>query len=74
MGGIVNTSDQSSKHNLDTLKNTLINEEITIIGMAEVNINWSKIPIKYNMYRRVPAQDLLFALILWYVAKTLFRL
>ena len=31
--------------------------------------------IQYHHFlRRVPAQDVLFALILWYVAKTLFRI
>ena len=30
----------------------MINGEIVIIGIAEVNINWSKIPIKENIYNR----------------------
>ena len=46
MGGIGNALDQSSQHNIDAFKDTLINEGITIIGFAEVNSNWSKITIK----------------------------
>ena len=46
MVGTGNTSDQHSQHKLDTLKNTIINEGIEIIGLAKVYSNWSKIPIK----------------------------
>ena len=46
-------SDQPSQHKLDTLKNTIINEGIEIIGLAKVNSNWSKIPIKDNIYNRI---------------------
>ena len=49
---MVNESDQSSQHKLDTLKKTMINEGISIIGLAEVNSNWSKIPIRENIYNR----------------------
>ena len=28
----------------------MINEGIAIIGLVEIKINWSKIPIKYNIY------------------------
>ena len=34
------------------LKNNIINEGISIIGLAEVNINWGKIPIRENIYNR----------------------
>ena len=50
MRGIGNASDLSSQHKLDTLKNTMMNEGKSIKGIAEVNINWSKIPIKENIY------------------------
>ena len=46
MGGIGNTSDQPIQHKLYTFKNKMINEGISIIGISEVNSNWSKIPIK----------------------------
>ena len=52
MVGMGNTSDKSSQHKLYTLKNNMINEGIAIIGLAEVISNWSKIPIKENMYNR----------------------
>ena len=52
MGGIGNASDQPIQHKLYTFKNTIINEIIAIIGLAEVNSNWSKIPIKENIYKR----------------------
>ena len=52
MGRIVNTSDKSSQHKLDILKKTFINEEIAIIGIAEINSDWSKIPMKENIYNR----------------------
>ena len=47
-----NASDQPILQKLYTLKNTMINEEIAIIGLMEVNSNWSKIPIKQNIYNR----------------------
>ena len=34
MGGMGNSSDQPIPHKLDTLKNTIINEGISIIGLA----------------------------------------
>ena len=40
-----NASDQSSQHKLDILKNNIIIVGIKIIGISEVNINWSKITI-----------------------------
>ena len=46
MGGMGNTSYQPSQHKLDNLKITMINEGIATIGLAKVNSNWSKIPIK----------------------------
>ena len=49
MGGMVNASDQLIQHKLDTLKHTMINEGIAIIGLAEVNSNWNKIPVKDNI-------------------------
>ena len=36
MGGMGNASDQPIQHKLDTLKNTMTNEGIAIIGLAEV--------------------------------------
>ena len=30
----------------------MINEEIAIVGLTEVNIKWSKIPIKDDIYNR----------------------
>ena len=47
-----NASYQSSKKKLDNFKKTMINEGISIIGLTEVNSNWSKIPIKGNIYNR----------------------
>ena len=52
MGGMGNASDQSSQHKLDALKNTMINEGISIIWLVKVNVNWSKIPIKDNIFNR----------------------
>ena len=52
MGGMGNTSDKSSQNKLDTLKKTMINEGISIIGVSEVNSNWSKISIRENIYNR----------------------
>ena len=45
-----NASYQSSQHKLYTFKNAIINEGIVIIRLAKVNINWSKITIKENIY------------------------
>ena len=42
IGGIGNASYQPRKHKLATLKNITINGGISIIGLAEVNSNWSK--------------------------------
>ena len=50
MGKIGNTSDKPTQHKLYTLKQIIINEVISIIGFAEVKINWNKIPIKENIY------------------------
>ena len=36
MGGMGNASDQPIQHKLDTLKNTMTNEVIAIIGLAEL--------------------------------------
>ena len=44
MGVMVNTSDQLIHHKLDTLKSTMINEGIELIGILEENSNWSKFP------------------------------
>ena len=52
MGGMGNESDKPCQQNLDTLKKVTINEGISTIGLAEVNRNWSKIPIKENIYNR----------------------
>ena len=52
MGGMGNTSDKSSQNKLDTLKKTMINEGMSIIGVSEVNSNWSKISIRENIYNR----------------------
>ena len=46
MGGIGNVPYQPSQHKFDDLKNITINEGISIVGLAEVNIYWSKTPIK----------------------------
>ena len=43
---MVNASYQPIQHNLDTLKQIMINEEIPIVGISEVNSNWGKIPMK----------------------------
>ena len=52
MGGIGSASYQQIQHKSDTFKNIMINEGISIVCLAEVNINWSKIPIKENVYNR----------------------
>ena len=52
IGSIGNTLYQPSQHNLHTIKNITINEEISIIGITEVNSNWNKITIKDNMMNR----------------------
>ena len=44
MGGMGNASDQPSQHKLDNLKKIMINKGIAIVGLAEVNSNWSKFP------------------------------
>ena len=46
MGGIGNASYQHIQQKLDTLKHIVINEVISIIELAEVNINWRKVIIK----------------------------
>ena len=50
MKGMSNASYQLSQHKLYISKRTIINEGNEIIGIAEVNINWSKIPIRENIY------------------------
>ena len=52
MGVLVNASDQPIQHKLDILGNTIINEGIAIVGLEEINSNWSKIPIQENIYNR----------------------
>ena len=52
MGGMGNKSYQPIQHKLYTFKKTTINEGIEIIELAEVNSNWSKIPIKENIYNK----------------------
>ena len=52
MGGMGNASDKSSHQNIDTLRKTMINEGIAIIGIVEVNSNWSKITIIESIYNR----------------------
>ena len=44
--GIGNILDQDSQRKLYNFKKTMINEGIAVVGIAEVNSNWSKIPIK----------------------------
>ena len=50
MGTIGNKSDQPRQHKLYTFKKVMINEGIAIVGLTEVNSNWSKITIKENIY------------------------
>ena len=50
MGVIGNASYKPIQHKLDTLKKTMINEGISIIGLIELKSNWIKIPIKENIY------------------------
>ena len=45
MGWMVNALYQPIQHKLYTLKNTMINEVIAIIGINEGNSDWSKITI-----------------------------
>ena len=52
MGGMGKTSDQSRQQKIYTLKNTTINEGILIVGLTEVNSNWSKISTTKNIYNR----------------------
>ena len=52
MGGMGNASYQPFQHKLDTLKKNMINEGIAIVGIAEVNSNWIKIPVKDDIYNR----------------------
>ena len=40
IGVMSNTSYQLSQHKLDTLRKTMINDGIAIIGISEVNSNW----------------------------------
>ena len=47
--GMGNAPDQPTQQKLDTLKKTTMNEGIAIIGLVEVNINQSKIPITENI-------------------------
>ena len=47
-----NALDQPVQQKLDTLKKIMINEGIAIIGITEVNISWSKIRIKENIFNR----------------------
>ena len=49
-GGMGNASDQPNQHKLDTFKNAIINYRIEIVELVEGNSNWSKIPIKENIY------------------------
>ena len=46
MVGMGDEPDQPIQQKLYTLKNTMINEVIAIVGLAEVYSNWIKIPIK----------------------------
>ena len=46
MGGVGNSKNQPIQHNLDTLKNVMINKGIENFGISEVNSYWSKITIK----------------------------
>ena len=46
MGVMGDASYQLSQQKLNTLKNSVINEVIAIIEIAEMNSNRSKIPIK----------------------------
>ena len=50
MGGMGNAPDQPIQHKLYTLRKIIINEGISVIGIAEVNSNWSRITIKENIY------------------------
>ena len=52
MGMMGNASNHPRQHKLDTIKKTMINEGIAIIGLTEVEINWSKITITENIYNR----------------------
>ena len=52
MGIISNSSYQHSQHKLDTFKTIVINEVISIVGIAKVNSDWGKTPIKENIYNR----------------------
>ena len=53
MGSIGNKSDQPRQHKLYTIKKFMINEGISIVGIAEVNRNWSKMTIKDNIHKRM---------------------
>ena len=50
MGWFVNTSTEPIRQKLYTLKKILYNGEVYILGLAEVNIDWIKLPLKDNIY------------------------
>ena len=52
MRGMGNKSDQPSQHKLDAIKKTMINEEIAIIGITGVNINWIIFRTRENIYNK----------------------
>ena len=49
-GGLINASTESSGHKLNTLKKILHNGEVSILGLAEVNSDYKKLPLKDNLY------------------------
>ena len=53
-----NALDQPIQRKLDTFKKSMINEGTEILGLAEVNISWSKIHIKIYIYIMVKTDGL----------------
>ena len=50
--GLGNASTKPIRHKLDTLSKILHNGEVSILGLAEVNIDWRKVPLKENLYNQ----------------------
>ena len=52
MSGLGNSSTEANRHNLNNLNKILQNGEVSILCIAEVNISWSKVPLKETIYHQ----------------------
>ena len=52
MGCLGNELKEPIIHKLDNLNKILHNGEVSILGLAEVNIDWRKVPLKENLYNQ----------------------